>query len=51
VVPARHYVQSLQSIFLAGDYWPELLFNSAALLAVGVLFFAITLRNSHKVLD
>ncbi len=51
VVPARHYVQSLQSIFLAGDYWPELVTNSLALLAVGALFFSITWRNSHKVLD
>ncbi len=51
VVPARHYVQSLQSVFLAGDYWPELITNAMALLAVGALFFLITLRNSHKVLD
>ncbi len=51
VIPARHYVQSLQTIFLAGDYWPELVRNALALLAVGAVFFAITLRQSHKRLD
>jgi ABC-2 type transport system permease protein len=51
VIPARHYVESLQSIFLAGDYWPELLRNAMALLAVGSVFFGITLLQSHKRLD
>ena len=51
VIPARHYVESLQSIFLAGDYWPELLRNALALLAIGSVFFGITLLQSHKRLD
>lgn len=51
VIPARHYVESLQSIFLAGNYWPELLRNALALLAIGGVFFGITLLQSHKRLD
>ena len=51
LVPARHYVESLQSIFLAGDYWPELMTNLGALLAIGCLFFGIALMQSHKSLD
>ena len=51
VIPARYYVSSLQTIFLAGDVWPLLLPSMAAMLALGALFFAITFANSHKRLD
>lgn len=51
LVPARHYVESLQSIFLAGDYWSELIRNSGALLAIGFIFFGLALMKSHKSLD
>ena len=51
LVPARHYVPSLQSIFLAGDLWPQMLRDMAALLALGALFFGLTLRRSRKSLD
>jgi ABC-2 type transport system permease protein len=51
VIPARHFVESLQTIFLAGDYWAELLDNLLALLLVGAVFFGITLLQSHKRLD
>ena len=50
-VPARHYVPSLQSIFLAGDLWPQILRNMAALLALGLVFFGLTLRQVRKSLD
>ncbi len=50
-VPARHYVASLQTIFLAGDIWPQLLRDIAALLTVGLVFFSITLARSKKRLD
>lgn len=50
-VPARHYVASLQTIFLAGDVWPQLLRDMAALLTLGGAFFAITLGRSRKRLD
>ena len=51
LVPARHYFPSLQSIFLAGDLWPQMLQDMAALLALGALFFGLTLRQSRKSLD
>jgi len=51
LIPARHYVSSLQSIFLAGDPWPWLVRDMAGLLAVGALFFALTLLASRKSLD
>ena len=50
-IPARHYVESLQSIFLAGDLWPQLIRNMMALLAIAVVFFGLTLMQSHKRLD
>ena len=51
LVPARHYVPSLQSIFLAGDLWPQMLRDMAALLVLGALFFGLTLRQARKSLD
>lgn len=51
IVAARYYVEGLQSVFLAGDIWPQLLRNFAALLAIGSVFFAITLARTRKRLD
>ena len=51
LIPARYYVSSLQTIFLAGDIWSVLLRDILAMLAVGGLFFAITIAHSHKRLD
>ena len=51
LVPARHFVAALQTLFLAGDIWPQLLRNILALLGIGAVFFGITLAQSHKRLD
>jgi len=51
IVPARYFVASLQSVFLAGDIWPLFVPNIGAMLAIGGLFFAVTARNTHKSLD
>ena len=51
LVPARHYIPSLQSIFLAGNLWPQMLRDMAALLALGLLFFGLTLLQTRKSLD
>jgi ABC-2 type transport system permease protein len=51
LIPARHYVESLQTIFLAGDLWPQLVRNMLMLMGVAILFFGITLAQSHKRLD
>ena len=51
VVPARYFVASLQTMFLAGDVWPLLLRDLAAMLAIGALFFAVALWRTRKSLD
>jgi ABC-2 type transport system permease protein len=51
VVPARYFVSSLQTVFLAGDVWSQLWRDVLAMLCVGGVFFAITLAKSGKRLD
>lgn len=51
IVPARYFVASLQTVFLAGDLWDDLLPNLLALTALGVALFALTFLNSRRTLD
>lgn len=51
VVPARYFVSSLQTVFLAGDVWSEFLPDMGAMLAIGAVFFVLTARNTRKSLD
>jgi ABC-2 type transport system permease protein len=51
VIPARYFVAILHSVFLAGDIWPIILANSAALLVMAVLFLGVARRKAHKRLD
>jgi len=51
IVPARYFVSSLQTVFLAGDVWPLFLPNMLAMLAIGGVFLGITARKSRKSLD
>lgn len=51
VIPARYFVSSLQSVFLAGDVWSVFLPNIYAMLAVGSVFFALTALKTRKSLD
>jgi ABC-2 type transport system permease protein len=46
--PARYFVQALQTIFLAGDIWRIVLFNSLVLAGFAALFFVLTARVTHK---
>ncbi len=48
LIPARYYVAILQSLFLAGDIWPIVLANSAALLIMMVVFLGLARRKFHK---
>jgi len=50
-VPARYFVASLQTVFLAGDVWRQFLPNLAAMLAIGAVFFTLTALNTRKSLD
>ncbi|MHB1689545.1 MAG: ABC transporter permease [Thiomonas sp.] len=51
VVAARYYVAILQTVFLAGNVWPVVLSNSAALAVMALLFLGIAWRKSRKRLD
>ena len=51
IVPARYYVAILQTLFLAGDIWPIILGNSAALFLMMVIFLLLARRKMYKRLD
>jgi ABC-2 type transport system permease protein len=51
IVAARYLVESLQTVFLAGDVWRQFVPNALAMLAIGAAFFAITARKTRKSLD
>ncbi len=51
IIPARYFVAILHSVFLAGDIWPIILLNSAALLFMAVIFLGVARRKAHKRLD
>jgi ABC-2 type transport system permease protein len=51
MVPARYFVGSLQTVFLAGDVWDQFLPSIAAMLAIGAFFFAVVARSTRKTLD
>ena len=51
VIPARYFVSSLQTLFLAGDIWPIILANAGALALMATIFLGLTLRKTHKSLE
>ncbi|MFQ5642614.1 MAG: ABC transporter permease [Thiogranum sp.] len=51
LIPARYYVAILQTLFLAGNIWPIILANSAALAVMMVVFLGLARRKAHKRLD
>jgi ABC-2 type transport system permease protein len=51
VLPARYFVASLQTVFLAGDVWDQFLPSIAAMLAIGAFFFAVVASSTRKSLD
>jgi ABC-2 type transport system permease protein len=51
LLPARYYVSILQTIFLAGNVWSVILPNSAVLLVMFLILFALTLRKTKKRLN
>lgn len=51
LIAARYFVAILQSVFAAGDIWPVILANGAALAAMAILFLSLTWRLSRKRLD
>lgn len=51
LIPARYFVAILQTVFMAGNIWPVILSNSAALLVMMVIFLGLARRKSRKRLD
>ena len=51
IVAARYYVAMLQTLFLAGNVWSNILPNVFGLLALSFIFLGLTWRKSHKRLD
>lgn len=50
-VPARYLIPSLQTVFLAGDFWSLFLPNILIMLAFGIGFFLLSFRTTHRSLD
>ncbi|MTJ80577.1 MAG: ABC transporter permease [Telmatospirillum sp.] len=48
VVPARYYVELLQTIFLAGDVWPVILPDIAILTGIMLLLLALARKATRK---
>jgi len=51
VVPARYFVSSLQTLFLAGNVWSIVLVDAAALTVMAAFFLGLTRRKTRKSLD
>ncbi len=50
-VPARYFVSSLQTVFLAGDVWPLLLPNLFAMTLIGAIFLLFAFARTPKSLE
>lgn len=50
-MPARYFVQSLQTLFLVGDIWPVLFSNMAFMLLTSFILFFLIRRKVAKRLD
>lgn len=51
IMPARYFVQSLQTLFLVGNVWSLILSNVVAMAIMGAIFFIATARRTKKRLD
>jgi ABC-2 type transport system permease protein len=51
IVPAKYFVQSLQSLFLVGTVWPLILMDMIPIVGIGLIFFLITASKTAKRLD
>ena len=51
VLPARYFVASLQTLFLAGDVWSVVLPNTLALLGMAALLMLLLVRRTRMRLE
>ncbi len=50
-IPAKYFVQCLQTLFLVGNVWNLLLYNMLFMFIVGLILFNITIHKTVKRLD
>ncbi len=51
IIPAKYFVQSLQSLFLVGNVWSLILYDMIPIVGIGLIFFMITASKTAKRLD
>ena len=51
IIPAKYFVQSLQTLFLVGNVWGLILYDMSIITGIGLIFFAITAAKTVKRLD
>jgi ABC-2 type transport system permease protein len=51
VIAARYFVSIVQTVFLAGDVWPVIWSNAAALIAMGAVFLGLVALLTKKRLE
>ena len=51
VIPAKYFVQSLQSLFLVGNVWDLIFYDMVPIVGIGLIFFLITAAKTVKRLD
>lgn len=51
LIPAKYFISSVQTVFLAGDIWSLFLPNMAAMLVLGGLIFNVARLKTNKRLD
>ncbi len=51
LIPARYFVQSLQTLFLVGNVWSLILYNMLFMTVTGLILFVWTIRKTVKRLD
>ncbi|MCF7806114.1 MAG: ABC transporter permease [Simkaniaceae bacterium] len=51
IIPAKYFVQSLQTLFLVGNVWTLILYDMVPIVVIGLVFFLITASKTVKRLD
>ncbi|MBN9073360.1 MAG: ABC transporter permease [Rhizobiales bacterium] len=51
ILPATHFMGLIKTLFMAGDYWPDILRNCAILVLYTVVLIGLARRSLRKKLD
>lgn len=51
LLPATHFMGLIKTLFMAGDYWPDILRDCAILVLYALVLIALTRRSLKKKLD